>query len=227
MSQQDPFKPEIRAAFASPLVRYRGLMSDQERETLREMFIREASDPARGNAVLPGTVTREVFESEWDLFERDEPLLQRLREYCLGGTLRAIRDINRYSQEQMAQVRLRAQAWFHVTRGAGFAAPHNHPMASWSGVFCVDPGDRDSEFQHNGVLRFFDPRTGSNMYMDAGNAQPQGVFAVGSQNFVLESGDLILFPSYLLHEAAPYFGERERITVAFNVQTQGLVDFHL
>jgi predicted 2-oxoglutarate/Fe(II)-dependent dioxygenase YbiX len=38
----------------------------------------------------------------------------------------------------------------------------------------------------------------------------------GSINFRLEAGQLVIFPSHLLHEVAPYQGKSERITVASN-----------
>ena len=41
-------------------------------------------------------------------------------------------------------------------------------------------------------------------------------FGFGETAFNLRAGQLLLFPSYLMHEVAPYFGQRERITVAFN-----------
>ena len=34
-------------------------------------------------------------------------------------------------------------------------------------------------------------------------------------NFKLQAGQLVMFPSYLMHEVAPYAGHTERITVAF------------
>ena len=31
-----------------------------------------------------------------------------------------------------------------------------------------------------------------------------------------QAGQLVIFPSWLMHEVLPYLGERERIVVAFN-----------
>jgi predicted 2-oxoglutarate/Fe(II)-dependent dioxygenase YbiX len=54
------------------------------------------------------------------------------------------------------------------------------------------------------------------MYLDPGNAHWQSPYGMGDIAFNLRAGQLLLFPSYLMHEVAPYYGQRERITVAFN-----------
>jgi uncharacterized protein (TIGR02466 family) len=104
-----------------------------------------------------------------------------------------------------------SDAWFHVTRRGGFFGLHNHPNASWSGVYCVDPGQRGS-----GLLTFVNPLLASNMYLDAANASMRGAFASGVRQIDLEPGQLVLFPSWVLHDVKPYEGDGERITVAFN-----------
>jgi len=90
-------------------------------------------------------------------------------------------------------------------------------MASWSGVYCVDPGDPVPDKFNNGVLRMLDARNMASMYTDAGNAHWRTPFSFGEMAYSSVAGQLILFPSYLMHEVAPYYGQRERITVAFNV----------
>ena len=66
-------------------------------------------------------------------------------------------------------------------------------------------------------VRPFDPRLGASMYLDPGNAKLVHPFAFQLINLRLSAGHLVLFPSFLQHEVAPYAGTRERITVAFNV----------
>ena len=55
------------------------------------------------------------------------------------------------------------------------------------------------------------------MYLDPGNSRLAGPFAFQLLNLRLSAGQLVLFPSYLQHEVAPFAGDDERITVAFNV----------
>jgi uncharacterized protein (TIGR02466 family) len=45
---------------------------------------------------------------------------------------------------------------------------------------------------------------------------PGGQSAGASELIHPRSGQLVLFPSWLLHAVRPYRGDRERISVAFN-----------
>ena len=45
----------------------------------------------------------------------------------------------------LGRMLISSDSWFHVTRRGGFFALHNHPNASWSGVYCVDPGKNDAD----------------------------------------------------------------------------------
>ena len=54
------------------------------------------------------------------------------------------------------------------------------------------------------------------MYVDAGVLHLKPPFGMQNYGLVLEAGQLVLFPSSLLHHVLPFQGEGERITVAFN-----------
>jgi predicted 2-oxoglutarate/Fe(II)-dependent dioxygenase YbiX len=68
----------------------------------------------------------------------------------------------------------------------------------------------------SGALRFFDTRVGANAFQDAGNAKLTSAFSVGQRDFQLRAGQLVIFPSYVFHEVAPFYGRDARITVATN-----------
>jgi uncharacterized protein (TIGR02466 family) len=116
----------------------------------------------------------------------------------------------------MAKLDFFSHSWYHITRMGGYTAQHNHPMASWSGVYCVSPGDVVTGVANNGTLRFLECRPHASMYLDNGNAHWREPYAFGDLAYNLKAGQLLLFPSYLMHEVALYHGDRERITVAFN-----------
>jgi len=44
----------------------------------------------------------------------------------------------------------------------------------------------------------------------------RGAFASGVRQLDLEPGQLVLFPSWVPHEVMPFYGNDERITIAFN-----------
>ena len=51
---------------------------------------------------------------------------------------------------------------------------------------------------------------------DAANANLRGAFGTGIRHVRFEPGQLVLFPSCILHDVKPFEGEGDRITVAFN-----------
>lgn len=208
---------QISAAFASPLLHTRLPQYETLNARLRDLFLKWEADPARKRSSLPTPVIKvAVYESDFSLFENPEPEIQALKQFCLQCTGYAIQQLNGYGSEEMTQLRIYQHSWYHLTRHGGYTAQHNHPMASWSGVYCVDPGDAVAGKPNNGALRFLEARQTASMYLDPGNAHWKAPFGFGEQAFQFEAGELLLFPSYLMHEVAPYYGQRERITVAFN-----------
>ncbi|HVC37827.1 MAG TPA: putative 2OG-Fe(II) oxygenase [Gammaproteobacteria bacterium] len=208
----------ITPAFASPIIQTSMPDCEALNGRLRELFLQWEQDTSRKRSSVPTPVIKvAVYESDFALFDNPEAEIQTLAQFCLQHTGYVIQQLNGYTTEEMRQLRLYHHSWYHLTRPGGYTAQHNHPMASWSGVYCVDAGDPVPEKANNGSLRMLESRTTASMYLDAGNAHWRAPFSFGELAFQLQAGQLLLFPSYLMHEVAPYYGQRERITVAFNV----------
>jgi uncharacterized protein (TIGR02466 family) len=185
--------------------------------SLRELFLaKSASGTAFANPRPITARNAPVFESRFDLFKWTDAPLQQLKEYCWMEMLRVIGELNGYDAAMRSRLLIYSDSWFHVTRRGGYFALHNHPNASWSGVYCVDPGNHDADKPQSGALTFVNPTLMSTMHVDAGNAQLSGPFASGTRSLRMEPGQLVLFPSWVLHDVKPFEGEGERITVAFN-----------
>ncbi len=183
---------------------------------LKDVFLHwERNEPPRTTVPTP-VVKEAVYESDFSLFRRQNPHVQRLARFCLSNVGEMVMRMNGYSTAEMQKLRIYDHSWYHITRHGGYTGPHNHPMASWSGVYCVSPGESDAAHPQSGVLRLFDNRAEANMYLDAGNAHLSGTYGFGNMGWHLQAGQLIIFPSYLFHEVAPFWGSDERITVAFN-----------
>jgi len=207
----------VLSAFASPIVETYLENCETLNSRLRDLFLAWEADVSRERSSVPTAVVKvNVYESDFQLFSRPDPDIAALSQFCMGCLSVAVRNMNGYSNTEMANMSFFAHSWYHLTRKGGYTAQHNHPMASWSGVYCVDPGDHVPEVQNNGALRFLESRLNAGMYVDNGNAHWNQPFTFGDLAFNLKAGQLLLFPSYLMHEVAPYHGERERITVAFN-----------
>lgn len=208
---------EIKPAFACPIVTSKMPDHQQLTSRLREYFLAWENDSTKRNAQPTEVVKPGVYESDFYLFQNNpEPEVQILARFCLQSLGYMISQLNGYTAEQMSKIRIYQHSWYHITRNGGYTACHNHPMASWSGVFCVSTGDPLPDRPNNGVLRFLEPRISASMYTDLGNSRIREPYGHGDLVFPLAAGQLLLFPSYLMHEVAPFYGKNERITVAFN-----------
>lgn len=184
---------------------------------LRTLFLARAAEGARHANPRPLTQRNaQVFESEFQLFRWPESCVQQLKEFCWRHLLQLIGELNGYDEAMLRRLLIYSDSWFHVTRRGGFFALHNHPMASWSGVYCVSPGEHDAGKADSGLLSFVNPAVTAAMYLDAATANIRGPYSYNIRHLRLEAGQLVLFPSWVLHDVKPFEGEGERITVAFN-----------
>ncbi len=208
---------EVTPFFAVPFGFARAESFDAVNGQLRDLFLKRATQGERYANPRPLTQRNtQVFESEFQLFKWPERCVQQLKEFCWHQLMQMIGELNGYDAATLGRMLIYSDSWFHVTRRGGFFALHNHPNASWSGVYCVDPGKHDPDKRHSGQLSFVNPTVGSAMFMDAATSNLKGAFAYGISHVRLEAGQLVLFPSWVLHDVKPYEGEGERITVAFN-----------
>jgi hypothetical protein len=207
----------IKPFFAVPFCIAQHPQPDPLNAALRVLFLaREAEGPRYANP-NPYTVRNEqLFESHFDLFHWPEACITQLSEFCLSNLIRVVGELNGYDLAALRRIDIATDAWFHITRRNGYFGVHNHPMASWSGVYCVSPGEHDADQPGSGRLNFINPHSTSNMYVDPGNVFLRLPYQRASYGFDLVPGQLILFPSGVLHHVMPFYGEGERITVAFN-----------
>ena len=172
-----------------------------------------------GTAANPRPLTQRnaaLFESHFNLFRDPDPAIQELKAFCWDQLLAVIGRLNGYDLATLQRLQIYNDCWFHVTRRGGFFGTHNHPNASWSGVYCVDPGRHDPDKKDSGLLSFINPTITSAMHLDAGTARMPLPYGPHVASVRFEPGDLVIFPSWVLHDVKPFEGEGERITIAFN-----------
>ncbi|MCP5473440.1 MAG: hypothetical protein H7A19_01180 [Rhodanobacteraceae bacterium] len=210
---------QIAPGFAVPFVFCQHPDPADLNQRLRELFLARESAGERYANPQPLVQRNEaLFESNFQLFDWPDKPVAELRDYCWAQLYRAIRELNGYDLEQLRKLHIAAESWFHVTRKGGYFALHNHPMASWSGVYCVAAGDDRSGIQDSGLLSFVSPMAANTMFIDMAIARMSQPYAYAPRQFKLEPGQLVMFPSWVLHEVRPYAGDGERITVAFNAR---------
>ncbi len=158
----------------------------------------------------------ETFESRFNLFRWPESCVQGLRSFVLDSVARTVLETSTLTPAELARLTVHNHTWYHLTRYAGSFVAHNHPLASWSAVYCVRAGEAPADRPGSGLLRFFDTRPGAGSYLDAGNRSLRAPFATGHHEVRLEAGEIVVFPSYVIHEVSPFYGRDVRITVATN-----------
>ena len=201
--------------YAVPLAEAQLSRCESLNRDLEVLFLAREDDEHR-NPTPSHIPQQELFESRFNLFHWPEPCVRELRTFMLDAVARTVLAATTLGAQDLARLKLQNHTWFHVTRYAGSFVSHNHPMASWSAVYCVRAGEPVPGRPDSGMLRLFDPRQGAHGFRDPANAQLRPAFALGPLNLRLVAGQVIVFPSYLYHEVTPFYGHDLRITVATN-----------
>ncbi|HSX63731.1 MAG TPA: putative 2OG-Fe(II) oxygenase [Pseudoxanthomonas sp.] len=204
----------VHPLYAIPMMQCHLPEADRINSELIPLFLAMEAEGDRHRDIVIRDTQYGIFESNFFLHKSSESAIQTLFGYINHALLAFIQGLSAYSDAQMSNMEFDMHSWFHITRRGGFQGVHNHPNASWSAIYCVDPGDTTSS--ESGAVRFHDPRTGSDMYRDPANEHMQIPYRLGSWQLNHKPGQLLAFPSYLLHEIFPYTGERPRIVVALN-----------
>lgn len=210
-----PTSIRLASQFAVPLAEAQLNPCEPLNTELEKLFLAREDDAHR-NPTPSHIPQQEVFESRFNLFNWTESCVQELRQFMLDAVVGTVMSASTLPREDLARLTLHNHTWFHVTRYAGSFISHNHPMASWSAVYCVRAGESVAGQPESGMLRLFDPRQGANAFRDPANAQLHAGFALRPLELRLTEGQLIVFPSYVYHEVTPFYGRNLRITVASN-----------
>jgi uncharacterized protein (TIGR02466 family) len=206
---------QLSPLFAVPFATARLAPCEPLNGELEALFL--AREDAEHRNPTPSHIPQaETFESRFNLFRWPEPCVQELRRFMLDAVARTVTEATTLTTQDLARLKFQNHTWFHITRYAGSFIAHNHPLASWSGVYCVRAGEEVPDQPASGVLRFFDPRQGADAYSDPANTHLRPAFALQRLEVRLAAGDLVVFPSYLFHEVAPFYGSDRRVTVATN-----------
>jgi uncharacterized protein (TIGR02466 family) len=205
----------LNPMFAVPFGETRLASCERLNRELEQLFMERENDEHR-NPIPSHIPQQETFESRFNLFLWPEPCVQELRRFMLDAIVRMVLETTTLHAEDISRLKFHNHTWFHISRYAGSFVAHNHPLASWSAVYCVRTGEAVPEQPDSGVLRFLDTRQGANAYIDPANAQMHRAYALRPLEFRLTEGQLVMFPSYVFHEVAPFYGRDTRITVATN-----------
>lgn len=188
--------------FSTPLVRYR----IPDHEALDKALVAEG---VRLRLTSDGVTksNRGGWHSEGNVFDSEVDCIRTLRTAAEAAVLDATRKVG--AKNDPAKLRMNLFAWMNANPPGGFNAPHTHPGAHWSGVYYVK--QPEVETGNSGMIEFLDPRTDLPNWriLDAAPFRLK-------KKLRPQPGEMILFPSYLVHWVYPNEAEEERISIAFN-----------
>lgn len=200
---------ELRSYFATPVAVVTLADAATLNPELRRVILeRERADQGVQHSNLGG------WQSSWDFEDWGGAPARRLLDAARETATRLTSD----RAGKPVRVAWKTNAWANVNRRGHGNEFHTHPGAYWSGTYYVDDGGIAADHALGGAFEIQDPRgVAPAMYAPLlGFAVPGGQSAGASELIHPKSGQLVLFPSWLLHAVRPYRGERERISVAFN-----------
>lgn len=159
-----------------------------------------------------------IYESDFDLFKSDHPALKKLHHFIVDSIRKVVAGLNG-NQVPEDHIRVNvSDAWFHITNHGGFHDTHGHANCSWCGIFYVQTGDSmkpSHQGAPNGGNRFYSPVNVAGLHIDLGSQYMNACYV----DPPIQDGMLLLFPSFLMHSALPYHGEKDRVVIAFNSQS--------
>jgi uncharacterized protein (TIGR02466 family) len=188
--------------FSTPLVRFQ--VSDHE--ALNEALLAEGRR-LRGMDNGASKSNRGGWHSSGNLFDNEAECIVTLRAAAEAAVQDATRKIT--SKVDPASLNLKLFAWMNANPPGGYNAPHTHPGAHWSGVYYVSQPDVESGT--SGMIEFLDPRTD----LPHWRMLKTSAFSM-KKKFRPAVGEMVLFPSYLVHWVYPNETDEERVSIAFN-----------
>lgn len=215
MLQTDP----LHQFWHTPIGVHRFAQADAVNEVLVRVFqSMRVTDPASANG------PQAFYASRDDLLQRIRVAeWEQLVRFIVDGVLQTVVLANQGVWPEAKpgfQIALRG-IWFQISNQGSHHDVHTHGNCSWSGVYCLQVDPPAQRSQHpvlgaaNGVTRFYGPhfdRLGG-AAMDFGNAYLQNAHL----DVAPVPGQMVVFPSWLPHQAMPYHGTADRVIVSFNV----------
>lgn len=188
--------------FATPLFRFEVPQS----EALNAALLAEG-EAMRAASTGVAKSNRHGWHSSGNLFKNTSEPIQKLQALATNAITLATQKIG--AKADLDQLSLRLFAWMNMNPVGGFNAPHTHPGAHWSGVYYVS--QPEVEAGQSGMIEFLDPRSDLPNWriLKAPTFRPK-------KKIRPMPGDMILFPSYLVHWVYPNETDETRVSIAFN-----------
>lgn len=208
-------KAQPAMLFETPIVSAHFEESDDFVAELKSIILaKKAEDP---NGVKRSNVGG--WHSDTDMLswggEASQELIRRV--------ISVAKRVSHFTDKRPEDVQWKVQMWANVSPAGASNHIHIHPGYIWSSAFYVDMGGGapkgDDYKDLGGEFYFEDPRFPTThmrnpaFRMIGADGKPQNV----QPEIRPKSGDFLMFPSWLKHGVRPYLGDRERISIAMNL----------
>lgn len=151
---------------------------------------------------------RKGWHSAPDLFERQEPGHAKLAKMLLRMMAQITGQLA--PKTEFGKLEVVPEGWINVNPKGAYNAPHDHPGCFWSGVYYVQVPENAGEA---GVIEFLSPHE-----VLPHNGIIQAAITADKRRIRPVAGDVLIFPSQLVHWVHPNESEDDRVTVAFNAR---------
>ena len=137
-------------------------------------------------------------------------------------TIKSVRNYLYHLYDEKSPYELEILGWSMVQKWGEFVVPHHHVGHHLSAVFYVDvPSIENSPIKNSGAIVFNNPAPMARSWIVRSEKSAENnLFTVQVQ-----TNNLLIFPSYLVHSVNPWFGRSERIAYAMNLFVKRDIDF--
>lgn len=213
MNQDETITNSVKLLYPCPVLQHVFTDTDSLNAELKNILLKMEHDKPEFST---GGINRSNvagWKSKDDLLKSSEPAINELTQ----RVVKAIEALMNSAPKKNAPKAkgMQIYAWANINREGSYNTMHNHPGNHWAAVYYVDIGKPDPQRPQSGLFEIQDPRS------NAGAMNVPG-FDFGDKISVKpKPGMLLVFPAWMSHCVHPFFGEGERISIAFNVRLEG------
>lgn len=163
-------------------------------------IIEETNDSTSVSYLYKGTKETEISKKTYDFIEKYN---------CKNLKTKIIKAVEEYLNKigwQGSRAIILKNSWINIADKDDHHGHHCHPGYSISGVYYYRVNEKQ------GTISFNNP----NPLMFACNF-PQGVACPQTVDIIPDDGDILLFPSWLVHSTRKNATDEQRISIAFNI----------
>lgn len=176
-----------------PLVNFVWEDFNKHETFLKKSILSDYKEDTIESDITP-TAKHNLWESNFSYLEKED--LSVLKMWLINTCQQYINSKNNTNYNFVI-----TDSWAHVTKKNGYHKPHYHNNSTWSGIFYLTDNT-------GGANNWYLP-----YYMER---KPGLEFADDKVTSLPKKGNLLLFPSCILHDAEPTVSDEERIVIAFN-----------